>query len=214
MIKTFYFNDLRTCCYVLWDETKECAIVDAGCLTESEKGRLVKFIDENGLKPVKLINTHGHFDHVMGMMFVMKQWGIPCYMNNKDLSQLSRSKSYGEYFGYDFEAPTQDCIDIEDGDEITFGSTVLKARHTPGHTQGCVILYNEGEGYVITGDTLFAQSIGRTDLPGGDYDQLFNSLFSKVLTLPEETVVYPGHGPSTDIATEKNTNPFLDVPQP
>lgn len=209
MIKTFYFNDLRTCCYVLWDDTKECVIVDAGCYSESEKSRLAKFVHENGLTPVKLLQTHGHFDHVMGVMFVRKQWDIQAYMNHGDISQVSRATSYGGYFGYDFPDPTEDFVDIKDGDEIKFGNTTLKVMHTPGHSKGGVVYYNEAEKYVITGDSLFAQSIGRTDLPGGDLDELMASLKNKILALPEETVVYPGHGPSTDVATEKKTNPFL-----
>ena len=209
MIKTFYFNDLRTCCYVLWDDTKECVIVDAGCYSESEKGRLAKFVYENGLKPVKLLQTHGHFDHVMGCMFARKQWDIPAYMNHGDIPQVARASSYGGYFGYSFEDPGEEFIDLKDGDEITFGHTALKVLHTPGHSKGGVVYYNEAEKYVITGDSLFAQSIGRTDLPGGDLDELMVSLKNKILALPEETKVYPGHGPATDIATEKQTNPFM-----
>lgn len=210
MIKTFYFNDLRVCCYIIWDDTKECIIVDPGAYSDSEKNRLVKFITENALKPVRLINTHGHFDHVMGNPFILSKWNIPVYMNHGDLKELSRVKSYCAYFGYEIEQPSSDVIDLKDGDVITFGNSSLKVYHTPGHSQGSVILYNEADKYVLTGDILFAGSIGRTDLPGGDYDVIKESLSTKVLTLPPDTVVYPGHGPVTEIAQEINTNPFLE----
>lgn len=209
MIKTFYFNDLRTCCYVLYDESGECAIIDPGCYSQSEKDRLVKFVEENSLTPKMLINTHGHFDHVMGNAFVADHWKIPTYMNHGDIQQIGRSKSYGGYFGYEFMEPTTDVTDIQDGNTISFGNTVLKASFTPGHSRGGVALYNEQEGYVISGDSLFAGSIGRTDLPGGDYEELIGNIRTKLLTLPPETVVYPGHGPATTIGDEIEGNPFL-----
>ncbi len=209
MIKTFYFNDLRTCCYVVYDETKKCAIIDPGCYSDSEKRRLEKFIVDNNLDPIMLINTHGHFDHIMGNAYVSKRWGVPTYMNSGDLSQIARSTSYGGYFGYEFEQPTENIIDLTDGMVLSIGDIKLEVFTSPGHSNGGVVLYNKGENYVITGDSLFAGSIGRTDLPGGDYDVLMESLYAKILPLPDETIVYPGHGPSTTISTEKGTNPFL-----
>jgi glyoxylase-like metal-dependent hydrolase (beta-lactamase superfamily II) len=142
-------------------------------------------------------------------MFARKQWEIPAYMNHGDIPQVARASSYGGYFGYSFEDPGEEFTDLKDGDVISFGNTTLKVIHTPGHSKGGVVFYNEAEKYVITGDSLFAQSIGRTDLPGGDLDELMDSLKNKILALPEETKVYPGHGPATYIATEKQTNPFL-----
>lgn len=209
MIKTFYFNDLRTCCYVLWDETNECVIVDAGCYSDSEHSRLVKFIEDNQLKPVKLLNTHGHFDHVMGNAFVLSKWNIPSYLNKGDLPQVARSKSYGGYFGYEFSSPGDNFIDIEDGDIISYGHSSLKVLYTPGHSRGGVAFYNEAEHFVLSGDSLFAGSIGRTDLPGGDYDDLINSIRTRLLVLPPDTAVYPGHGPATTIGSELAENPFL-----
>lgn len=209
MIKTFYFNDLRTCCYLLWDSTLECVIVDAGCYSDSEHDRLVKFIEDNSLKPVKLLNTHGHFDHVMGNAFVLSHWNIPSYLNHGDLPQIARSKSYGGYFGYEFSDPGDNFIDLKDGDVITYGNSSLKVFYTPGHSRGGVIFYNQAEGFVLCGDSLFAGSIGRTDLPGGDYDDLMESLRTKIMVLPGETKVYPGHGPETTIAAEAANNPFL-----
>ncbi len=210
MIKTFYFNDLRTCCYVVYDSTGECAIIDPGCIKQSEKDRLVKFVEENHLSPKMIIQTHGHFDHVMGNAFVSQTWGIPTYLHEGDIPQIRRAASYGTYFGLDFDEPSKDIVDMKDGDVIRVGDMELKILGSPGHTAGGVLIYNEAEGYIFTGDTLFQGSIGRTDLPGGDYDRLMDSIRTKILPLPSEVTVYPGHGPATDVGTEKTTNPFLE----
>ena len=199
MIQTFYFNDLRTCCYVLYDEAGECAIIDPGCIKQKH------------LHPRMILQTHGHFDHVMGNAFVASKWNIPTYLAAADIPQLRRSSSYGSYFGYEFGQPSEDNVrDIKDGDIINVGTIQLRVLASPGHTAGGVLFYDEKGGYVFTGDTLFCGSIGRTDLPGGDFDLLSESIRTKILPLPVDTVVYPGHGPATDIGREKMTNPFLE----
>jgi len=208
-IKTFYFNDLRECTYVLWDETLECIIIDPGCYSSSERERLVKFIVSENLKPVKIVNTHGHFDHIMGNAFVATEWGIKTHIHPQDKPHLERAQKYSELFGYSIEQPPLDTIDIDDGDKITFGNSFVTVMHTPGHTRGGVSLYNLEEKFVITGDALFAGSIGRTDLPGGDYDQLMESLLGRLVKLGNDFKVYPGHGPVTTIGQELDTNPFL-----
>jgi Zn-dependent hydrolases, including glyoxylases len=134
--KTFYFNDLRECTYVVWDESGESVIIDPGCQSDSERERLKKFIETNNLKPVKLLNTHGHFDHVMGNAFVVKTWGVKTYINPQDKPQLERAFSYGEMFGYSIEQPPAETIDVNDGDKIEFGNSYLKVITTPGHTRG------------------------------------------------------------------------------
>ena len=208
-IKTFYFNDLRECTYVLWDETLECIIIDPGCYSSSERERLVKFIVSENLKPVKIVNTHGHFDHIMGNAFVATEWGIKTHIHPQDKPHLERAQKYSELFGYSIEQPPLDTIDIDDGDKITLGNSFVTVMHTPGHTRGGVSLYNLEEKFVITGDALFAGSIGRTDLPGGDYDQLMESLLGRLVKLGNDFKVYPGHGPVTTIGQELDTNPFL-----
>lgn len=209
--KTFYFNDLRECCYLVWDETGECLIVDPGCYSESEKDRLKKFIESNNLKPVKLVNTHGHFDHIMGNAYVASTWGLKTYIHPADKGHLERASQYSEMFGYKVEQPPVETLDLEDGGVVEFGNSKLNVIHTPGHTRGGVSLYcdQEDNKFVITGDSLFAGSIGRTDLPGGDYDALMHSLLSKLVVIGGEYRVLPGHGPETTIAHELNTNPFL-----
>lgn len=145
----------------------------------------------------------------MGNSFVLSKWNIPSYLNHGDLPQVERSKSYGGYFGYEIASPGDNFIDLKDGDVITYGDSSLKVSYTPGHSRGGVVFYNEKEGFVLSGDSLFAGSIGRTDLPGGDYDDLMASIRRSLITLPPETVVYPGHGPETTIAAEIAGNPFL-----
>lgn len=208
-IKTFYFNDLRECTYVLWDDTNECVIIDPGCHTDSEKERLEKFIEESTLKPVKLLNTHGHFDHIMGNAFVTKRWSLKTHIHPYDKPHLERAVTHSEMFGYSIEQPPLDTIDIEEGDIIDFGNSHLNVMYTPGHTRGGVCFYNNEDKIVITGDALFSGSIGRTDLPGGDYDQLMNSLLNKIVKLGDDFRVYPGHGPYTTIGKELASNPFL-----
>ena len=208
-IKTFYFNDLRECTYVVWDETNECVIIDPGCHSESEKERLEKFIETNNLKPVMLLNTHGHFDHVMGNAFVANRWNITTHINPDDKPYLEKSAGYGDMFGYKIEEPPRDTVDLKEGQILKIGDSHLKVMYTPGHSLGGVCFYNEEDKFVFTGDTLFAGSIGRTDLPGGDYDLLMESLLGKLVKLGEEYNVYPGHGPATTIGHELSTNPFL-----
>ena len=210
MIKTFYFNELRTCCYILWDETKEGVIIDPGCVSDSEKSRIVKYVDENEITLKMLLNTHGHFDHVMGNVFITEKYNIPTYMSEDDIPQIRRASSYGQFFGADIPQPRLDVVPLKDGDVLKFGKSELKVFTTPGHSPGGVIFYWEKEKSAFTGDCLFAGSIGRTDLPGGDLDQLKDSLKNKILALPRETEICPGHGPKTSVGYELGSNPFLD----
>ncbi len=209
--KAFYFNDLRECSYIIWDETKECVIIDPGCHSDSEKERLKKFVETNKLTPVKLLNTHGHFDHVMGNAYVSDTWKIKTYIHPLDKPQLERAVSYSEMFGYRVDEPSKDTVDVAEGDLIEFGNSTLKVLYTPGHTRGGVCYYSQEEDnkFVVVGDCLFAGSIGRTDLPGGDYDELMHSLLGKLVKLGDDYRVLPGHGPETTIGHEMNTNPFL-----
>jgi glyoxylase-like metal-dependent hydrolase (beta-lactamase superfamily II) len=209
--KTFYFNDLRECTYVLWDESGEAVIVDPGCYTDNEKSRLEKFITENNLKPVKILQTHGHFDHVLGSAFATERWGIDTYIHSDDVHLFENASNYTGMFGYNVDAVSSRLVILSDGDIVSFGNSKLKVIHTPGHTRGGVCFYNEEDGnrFVLTGDTLFAGSIGRTDLPGGDYDMLMESLLSKLTVIGREYRVMPGHGPETSIGEELDTNPFL-----
>lgn len=208
-IKTFYFNPLRTCCHVLWDQTGECVFIDPGCNGERELQRLVDFVDTQRLKPVKILLTHGHFDHILGLEAVSRRWGLDAWIHPDDREQMARSGQWCSELGLVYTAFTGVLHDLADGDSVSFGETVLKVIATPGHTRGGVCFYEEADAVLFSGDTLFAGSIGRTDHPGGDYDRLIESIGTRLLPLDGDVKVLPGHGTGTTIGYERATNPFL-----
>ncbi|MBL6657486.1 MAG: MBL fold metallo-hydrolase [Flavobacteriales bacterium] len=209
-IQSFTFNGFQENTYILFDESKTCIIIDPGCYEENEKLKLEKFIVDNELEPVKLINTHCHIDHVLGNHFVAKKWGLDLEIHEKDLSTLHSVKDYCQLYGFhNYEQSPEPSIFLKEGDKIHFGNSSLDILFTPGHAPGHIVLHSKEQHFVIGGDVLFQMSIGRTDLPGGDYDTLINSIKDKLLPLDEQTKVYCGHGPSTSIGFEKMNNSFL-----
>ncbi|MDR0421271.1 MAG: MBL fold metallo-hydrolase [Prevotellaceae bacterium] len=204
----FLFNPIEVNTYLVYDETGECIIIDAGCFDENENKILQKAITDNNLKPKKLICTHGHFDHVMGNHFVCETYGIAAYIHKNELSNFERAISNSSYFGLSIMPPPVPDHFVDDGDEIKFGNSSLKVIFTPGHTGGGICLHSAADEMLFCGDTLFAESIGRTDLPGGNYDVLKDSI-KKLIQLPESTAVFCGHGPRTTIGHEKLANPFV-----
>jgi hydroxyacylglutathione hydrolase len=208
-IKAFTFNPFQENTYLLYDDTKECIIIDPGCYTDAERNTLVKFITDNQLKPVKLINTHCHIDHVLGNKFIAEHYDLVLEMHEADLPTLLAVPSYAGTFGIEAAPSPEPGLYLEEGDIVKFGNTELKVLFTPGHSAGSISFYSEVDETVIVGDVLFMQSIGRTDLPGGDYDTLIKSIQTKLFTLPDVTKVYPGHGPATAIGLEKMNNPFF-----
>ena len=208
-IKQFIFNPFRENTYLLYDHTGSCAIVDAGCYETKEEFRLKDFIEKEGLIPKILINTHGHIDHTLGAQFVRKTWHIPLSVHSSDAYLINNMLQQGRMFGFDATPVSGAEIALEERTTLTFGETELHLIFTPGHTPGGVCLHLPEEKILFTGDTLFAGSIGRTDLPGGDYDQLMDSLHQRLLSLPPDTRVYPGHGSATTLGDELAGNPFL-----
>jgi len=209
-IKIFTFNPFQENTYLLFDETKEAVLIDAGCITDTEKLTLKRFIDENDLTLKRLINTHLHLDHQFGNKFVTDTFGLLPEANQQDEFLLANVVAQARSFGFSVEEEAQPLgTYINEGDEIKFGNCSLKAIHVPGHSPGSLAFYSEKEGVVFAGDVLFRNSIGRTDLPYGDYATLILSITKKLLPLPDSTVVYCGHGPSTTIGSEKNSNPYL-----
>lgn len=205
----FAFNPFQENTYVVYDDTKECVIIDPGCYNAAEEQKLAKFIEEKGLTPVKLIQTHCHVDHVLGNNFIKKTYNIPIYMHKAELPVLQAVPNYGAAMGLPVkELPEPDHF-MEAGTTIGFGNTEFDIRFTPGHSPGSVSFYCQADNYVIAGDVLFAGSIGRTDLPGGDFDTLEDSIKRELYVLPDETTVYCGHGPQTTIGREKTSNPFV-----
>lgn len=204
------FNPFQENTYIVYDETKECVIFDPGCFDEREKETLKNFIDDSGLKPVRLINTHCHIDHVFGNHFVSNTWGLDLEIHRGELPVLEAVPTVSQFYGIPAGDPSpKPGRFIEEGVEINFGKTNFKTLFTPGHSPASISFYCEENGFVIAGDVLFRESIGRTDLPGGDFDTLINSIRKNLLTLNDDVVVYPGHGPSTTIGHERKFNPFL-----
>ena len=208
-IKKFTFNPLQENTYILYDETGDCIIVDAGCYFSYEKEELTRFIREKNLRPVKLVNTHCHFDHILGITFCRTKYRVPFFAHQDDEFLIERAVDQGDVFGVPMEPVDQPDGWISEGDRISFGNSSMEALHVPGHAPGSLVFYNQEQGFILAGDVLFQGSVGRTDLPRGSYEQLIGNIKNKLLVLPDETVVYCGHGPETTIGAEKATNPFL-----
>jgi glyoxylase-like metal-dependent hydrolase (beta-lactamase superfamily II) len=209
MIKKFTFNALQENTYLIYDETHEAVIVDAGCYDRFEQETLRDFITENKLTVKALLSTHSHIDHVLGNAFVKRTFGIKLYQHPIDAETLRAVPLYAPMYGFPmFEASEAEEF-LNESDVFSFGNTKLKVLFVPGHAPGHIAFYNEAEKYVIGGDVLFYQSIGRTDLPGGDFKTLINSIQTRLFTLPDDTKILPGHGPETTIGFEKKYNPFL-----
>ena len=209
--KKFSFNPFQENTFILFDESNECIIIDPGCYTKKEQEILKTYIDDNKLKPVKLINTHCHIDHILGNLFVNTNWGVSVYMHKLDVPLLDKSLEIAKEYGLTEyqDASHINKIFINENDTISFGNTSLKVFYTPGHSPGHICLYNKESQLLISGDVIFFESIGRTDLPGGNYTTLINSIKDNILNLPENTTILCGHGPSTNLSYEKENNPFL-----
>jgi hydroxyacylglutathione hydrolase len=208
-IHYFCFNDFHENTYVLWDETNECAIIDPGCYRPHEEKELFDFIKTKKLRPVILLNTHTHIDHVMGNAMVKKTFAIPFYMHKKDLPVLHAVPEFGKMYGIFTEKSPEPDEFLEEGDFVKFGNTELLVLFTPGHSPGSISFYNKESKYLISGDVLFKESIGRCDFPGGDYETLMHSITKKLLPLGDEVKVFSGHGPETTIGEERISNPFI-----
>lgn len=211
-LQSFVFNPLQENTYVLFDETKECVIIDPGCYEREEQYDLADFIETNQLKVVKLLNTHGHVDHVLGNAFVKETYKTKLYIHEQDAATLKAVKVYAPHYGFFQYQEAEPDIYLKEGEPVTFGNQSLDILFVPGHAPGHIAFYHAASKTLIGGDVLFYNSIGRTDLPGGNYDTLINSIQQKFFTLPDEVTVYPGHGPETTIGYEKKTNPFCALP--
>ena len=208
-IEKFVFNPFQENTFVIYDETKECLIIDPGCMDRHECSEMTVFISAKGLKPVRLLYTHCHVDHVVGNNFVCENYELKPELHKAGLPFLKESPRHGQIYGFDIPQPVLPENFLEHGDIIQFGHSELKVVYTPGHVDGHVCFINEKQHFVITGDVLFKDSIGRTDFPTGDFDKLMNSIHSQLFTLDDDYKVYCGHGQETSIGYEKVNNPFI-----
>ena len=212
-IKTFIFNSIQVNTYVVYNENKQCVIIDAGNLEPYEDMQILNCIDNNSLKPLMLLNTHSHIDHVMGNKVLADKYHIELASSPIEKPFYDKVWAYATAFGINFtqERCLTPTIDLADGHIIKIGNDELKVLYTPGHAPGHVCFYDEKDGIVFTGDTLFYRGIGRCDLPGGNYYQIEKSLREVLYRLPDNTIAYCGHGPMTRIGDEKRNNPEVTV---
>lgn len=210
-VAIFQFAMFGIITYVVYDpKTLDCVVIDPGMSSKEEEDAIASFIDDNNLKLNGIINTHLHLDHAVGVNFIKDKYGVPAMANQKDEYLGERLEQQARMFGlikhYKDVGITRY---LKDGDEIKIGDGCFHVLEVPGHSPGSIALYDKEDNFVIVGDALFKGSIGRTDLTGGDYPTLINSIKTKLLTLPDETVIFPGHGPSSTIGEEKSSNPYI-----
>lgn len=209
-IQTFVFGPFQENTYLVYDETKEAVVIDAGCFDQNEKNRLKDFIVNNDLKLTRLLNTHLHLDHQFGNKFISDTFGIKPEAGQEDEFLIAKMLTQAQMFGLDISEGAQELgAYITDNQEIKFGNSIFTAIHVPGHSPGSMAFYSETDNVLFAGDVLFNGSIGRTDLEKGDYATLISSIQNRLLPLPDSTVVYSGHGPTTTIGNEKRNNPYL-----
>ncbi len=210
-IKKFVFNPFAENTFILWDEgTLEAAVIDPGCFNETEELELKNFIDTQKLNVKHLLNTHCHIDHILGCNFISKEYSPVYSVPELDIPLLSVGSQQASAFGIKLKEPLKPDVLLNEESEITIGKNKAKILFTPGHTPGEICFYFKESKILIAGDVLFQGSIGRTDLWGGDLRTLLNSIQTKLLTLPGNTIVFPGHGSETTIDEEKTYNPFLN----
>ncbi|MFZ7146144.1 MAG: MBL fold metallo-hydrolase [Bacteroidota bacterium] len=210
-INSFTFNPFQENTYILSDENNQCVIVDPGCYTEEEKSELSDFIESGKLTPLKILLTHAHIDHILGINFLAGKYDLPIVMNSIEIELLRSAGIYGQMWGIQVEPSPDPTEFLKDGDKFRFGNIELEVLFTPGHSPGSLSYFHRPSKQLISGDVLFNGSIGRTDLPGGNFDTLLKSILTKLYTLDEDVVVYSGHGPTTTIGREKRSNPFVCI---
>ena len=210
-VHKFTFNPFQENTYILSDETNECIIIDPGCYSKEEQERFANYIENKGLVPVKLINTHCHIDHVLGNYFVSKKYDLELGIHKLDIPTLQFVPQSCHLYGFEsYELSPEPSYFIEEGEKITFGNSHLDVLFGPGHAPGHIAFYSSDDKFIVNGDILFKGSYGRYDLPGGDFDVLKRTIFDKMFLLPDDTTVYCGHGPETSIGDEKKHNMIFE----
>lgn len=208
-VKAFTFSPVQENTYLLYNEQGHALIIDPGCYFEEEREELSNFLKQNNLKPQFLLNTHCHLDHVFGNKWIHETFGLLLHIHQNEKQVLDFAPASGLMWSLPFDNYNAELCYLKDDEEIKLDEDQLKVIYAPGHSPGHVCFYCETQGFIIGGDVLFRQSIGRTDLPGGNHETLINSIETRLFSLPDETIVYSGHGPATTIGYEKKHNPFL-----
>lgn len=208
-VKVFTFSPVQENTYVLYNEQNKAIIIDPGCYFSAEQETLKNFITDTQLEPVRLLNTHCHLDHVFGNKWVSETWNLELYLHEGEQQMLQLAPLSGEKWGLPFQNYKGPLHFLAEGDTISLGNDALQVILAPGHSPASICFYNEKQAFLIGGDVLFRESIGRTDLPGGNHETLLKSIREKLFVLPDEVVVYSGHGEPTTIGHEKRNNPFL-----
>ncbi len=210
-IQRFTFNPLQENTYVLWcEDSRECVVVDAGMYDRSEQEEMRQFISNHNLSPIALWGTHAHIDHIFGNQWFLDTYKVPYHLHPADLPMIERSKAMAAVWNLNYyESPLPDH-ELKHGQTLLIGKQELEVRFVPGHAPGHVAFCNHHEKWAVVGDTLFAGSIGRTDLPGGNHDQLFACIEQELFSLPDDFQLHPGHGPATSVGQEKARNPFFE----
>ena len=208
-LKSFVFSPIQENTYLLYNEFNDCLIIDPGCYFSEEKDELKGFITQSNLLPRMLLNTHCHLDHVFGNKFVAETWALTLQLHEKEKKLLDYAPTSGLMYNMPFDNYAGDYIYLKEGEVVKLGEDELTVIEAPGHSPGHICFYCAKQNFIISGDVLFNRSIGRTDLPGGNHETLLKNIREKLFVLPDETVVYSGHGPVTTIGEEKRENPFL-----
>lgn len=208
-IKSFVFSAIQENTYLLYNEFNQCAIIDPGCYFDAEEEVLTQFIKDNSLTVIHLLNTHCHLDHIFGNKYVAETYSLTPQIHKKEEQVLAFAPTSGLMYDMPFDNYTGQPLFLKEGDVVTIGKDELLVIEAPGHSPGHICFYNKAQGFLIGGDVLFNRSIGRTDLPGGNYDELIKNIKEKLLVLPNKTIVYSGHGETTTIGEEKIENPYL-----
>jgi hydroxyacylglutathione hydrolase len=207
--KLFTFNPVQENTYVIYNEKGECCIIDPGCYFTNERNELKNFISQHQLRPKYLLNTHCHLDHVFGNKFIHDEYGLILHFHSKEKQLFDNAPASGLMFGLPFDQYKGAVVYIDEGNTLSLGDDLFEILFTPGHSPGSISFYCKAQKFVIAGDVLFKMGIGRTDLPGGNFEALIDSIRTKLFVLPSDVVVYPGHGEPTAIGYEKLHNPFL-----
>src|ERR1017187_3067413 len=208
-IKVLTFNPVQENTYILYNEYNECIIIDPGCYFDNEKEALKSFIMKNQLQPKMLLNTHCHLDHVFGNKYIAEEYKLTLRIHKNEEQVLEMAPESGLMFNLPFDNYRGELVFLKEGDIVSLLNDKLKVIEAPGHSPGSICFYCEKQNFIIGGDVLFQNSIGRTDLPGGSHESLVRNIKEKLFTLPDDVKVYPGHGPATTIGEEKRLNPYL-----